>query len=116
MGRARKDRKAANNYLNTPRTLRLLRKTIGDVGSIACDNTLLYEDVERDETDDSNSGELLTRANETDDSNGHGNDGKIGEKDSNTDNKPRKPAKSTTALKNSGDSKLRSKFLRRLSV
>jgi len=116
MGRARKDRKAADNYLNTPRTLRLLRKTIGDVDSIACDNTLLYEDVEHDETDDSNSRELPTQTNETDDSYGNGNDGKTDEKDSNADNKLRKPAKSITALKNSGDLKLRSKFLRRLSV
>ena len=109
MGRARMDRKAANNYLNTPRTLRLLRKTIGDFDSIACDDNLLCEDIERDEVDDSDTRELLTQTNETDDSNGHGIDGE-------TDENPRNPEKSTTALKSSGEGKLRSKFFRRLSV
>ena len=116
MGRARKDRKAANNYLMTPRTLRLLKKTI-NVGSIACDDKLLDDDdVENDETDDSNSREFRPRTNDTDGSNEHCNDEITDVKGNNdTDNKPREPEKSTTPLKSSDD-KRRSRFLRRLSV
>jgi len=116
MGRARKDRKAANNYLMTPRTLRLLKKTI-NVSSIACDDKLLDDDdVENDETDDSNSRELSPRTNEMEDSNGPDKNDKIDVKhNSDTHNEPRKSEKTTTTLKSSGD-KRRSRFLRRLSV
>jgi len=111
VGRARKDRKAANNYLMTPRTLKLLKKTINvntdNISNLACCD-LLQEDTSKDTVtsgnDDSLGNHGKTDAN-NDGIDAHGN--KVDEINGKTQ---------TAALKNRGEVKRHNKFLRRLSV
>jgi hypothetical protein len=103
-GRARKDRKAANNYLMTPRTLKLLKKTINvntnDISSLSCSD-LLQDDT------DANKGATYIKKKS-----GLGNHGKNNTEDNSNTGATAK----TTKLKSSGNRKLHNKFLRRLSV
>jgi len=98
VGRAWKDRKAADNYLMTPRTMKLMKKPI-DISSITCSN-LDEDDTGRDE-------------DATNDNISIGNHGKT---DNNTNDETKASARGTTTVKISGDIKGRSKYLRRLSV
>jgi len=103
-GRARKDRKAANNYLMTPRTLKLLKKTINvntnDISALSCNDLL------QDDKDASKNATYIKRKS------GLGNHGKNNIEDNSNTGATEK----TTKLKSSGDRKLHNKFMRRLSV
>ena len=114
VGRARKDRKAADNYLMTPRTLKLLKKTINvnpnSIPSLACGDLL-----EDKSTEDNEKNTATTNG----DSNGLGNHGRTETDDKNDASHERTsgqttPKAGTAALKGSG--KRHNKFLRRLSV
>jgi len=133
VGRAKKDRKAADNYLMTPRTLKLLKKTINvnSKNTIRLPTSPLFLETEEGKikTPETESiakefwkcdrNKMKQKINKT-----NGNLGKHGksdyptcESDSNDDddNKPLL-GKTTTALKGSGSVNLHNKFLRRLSV
>jgi len=108
--RARKDRKAADNYLMTPRTLKLLKKTINvntnNISDITCGN-LLQDDKHENADKDK---DTATSGNS-----GLSNHGKTCAKDDNDDTKEQETkTRKTTSLKMR--IKKHSKFLRRLSV
>jgi hypothetical protein len=105
--RARKDRKAADNYLMTPRTLKLVKKTIrvnaNNISGIRCGH-LLQDD--KDVTADKDKDTATS---------GLDNHGKTCAKDGNDDTKEQETkTRKTTGLKMRV--KKHSKFLRRLSV
>jgi hypothetical protein len=107
-GRARKDRKAADNYLMTPRTLKLMRKSI----NISTNNIsdLTYIDLLQDDADEDADKDTDASGNS-----GLGNHGKTCAKhDNDTKEETRTSTRKTTALKSRA--KKHSKYLRRLSA